>query len=433
MNILELAKKYESYIIEQRRYFHENPELSEMEFETLKAIQKELDAMGIEWIEVEDGGILAFINGAKEGRTVLLRADIDALPVQETPDNLKPGMRTCVSKVPGVMHACGHDGHISMQLGAAKILLEKKDELEGRVILCFERSEEGGSGKVKVSKIFKYIEDNNIEIDTVYGTHMLSTAPSGLVAINDEGMMAGVMPFDITIEGRGGHGSRPDQSINPIDAFWAIYGGLQQLRLTKIDPYKALGYSVGVLEAGKVSNVIPQTCRFAGTMRTYDTDDAGVVFYEAFKNLVENTCKAYNCVPTYNRFSKPGYATVNDPVMAQWARKTLAKELGEGVVGTWEPWMASESYGSYLRQWPGVFVFVGCRNEEKGVGAAHHNQAFDLDEDVLYLGAAGAATYAIEYLKDNTLKGGRIRTFKEVHKNNPSTTPEEFAAMYPEG
>ena len=125
MKNIEIAKKYEDYIIEMRRYFHENPELSNMEFNTLKRICEELDKMGVEYTVIENGGILGKIVGKAEGRKVLLRADIDALPVQETPDNLKEGMRTCVSKNPGVMHACGHDGHIAMLLGAAKVILEK--------------------------------------------------------------------------------------------------------------------------------------------------------------------------------------------------------------------------------------------------------------------------------------------------------------------
>ena len=131
MKNLEVAKKYEEYMIEMRRYFHENPELSNMEDKTVEKICGELDAMGIEYVVIPNGGILAKIVGKAEGRKVLLRADIDALPVLETPDNLKEGGRTCVSKVPGVMHACGHDGHIAMLLGAAKILLEKKEEIEG--------------------------------------------------------------------------------------------------------------------------------------------------------------------------------------------------------------------------------------------------------------------------------------------------------------
>lgn len=429
MKNLELAKKYENYMIELRRYFHENPELSSQEDKTVEKLCEELDKLGIEYTVIPNGGILAKIVGKEDGRKVLLRADIDALPVLETPDNLKEGKRTCISKTPGVMHACGHDGHMAMLLGAAKILLDKKDEIEGTVYLCFERGEEG-TGNVKY--IFAYIEREGIEIDAVYSTHLLATAPTGYLAINDAGMMAGAMGFDITIDGQGGHGSRPDQSINPIDAFWAIYGGMLSLRLQKVDPYKTCTYSVGKLSGGVVGNVIPQTVSFAGTMRTFDREDAGMTFYNEFRHLIDKTCEAYKCRPIYNRYTLPGLPVVNDTDMAQWARKVIGEELGAENVGTWEPWMASESYGQYLAQWPGVFAFLGMENEEKGVGAAHHNQAFDIDEDVLKLGATGAATYAIEYLKDKSLKAGRKLSYREVYDMSGRSTPEEVKELFGE-
>lgn len=408
MTNLELAKKYEEYIISMRRYFHENPELSDHEDKTVEKLSEELTKMGIEHVVIPHGGILANIKGPREkdnGKKVLLRADIDALPVQETDTVLFDKPRTVKSKNDGVMHACGHDGHMAMLLGAAKILLEKKDEIEGTVYLVFERGEEV-TGNVKY--IFKYMTDNNMHFDSVWGIHLLSTLETGKVAINDTNMMAGAMGFDVTLEGRGGHGSRPDQSVSPIDAFRAIYQGLEGIRLRKIDPYKTLTYSVGKLSSGLQGNVIPDDCTFGGTMRTFDRDGAGMVFHDEFKKLIEDTADAYGCTVKYNRYSLPGFAVVNDPECAQFARKVIAKELGEDcVIGDAEPWMASESYSQYLLQWPGVFCFIGMKNDEKGVGAAHHNRYFDIDEDVLIKGSVGAATYALEFLKsdiDNSKK-----------------------------
>ncbi|MBO7739673.1 MAG: amidohydrolase [Oscillospiraceae bacterium] len=411
MKNIEIAAKHEDYIINMRRYFHENPELSDHEHNTVKTIAAELDSMGIDYVIVEKGGILATVKGATDnGKAVLLRADIDALPVQETPDNLKVGGRTCISKVDGVMHACGHDGHIAMLLGAAKILSEKKIELAGTVYLCFERGEEAVGN---VGYIFAYIEKQGIKIDTVYGTHLLATAPSGYMVINDTNMMAGAMAFDITIDGRGGHGSRPDQAVNPIDAFWAIYGGMLSLRVQKIDPYKTLTYSVGKVNAGNAGNIIPQTANFSGSMRTFDQEGAGMTFYNELRNLIDRTCEAYGCRPIYNFYTKPGLPIVNDPELAQFARKVIGAEIGTDIVGEGEPWMASDSYSQYLKQWPGVYAFLGMENAEKGIGAAHHNQAFDVDESVLKLGSAAAATYAIEYLRTDGLMGGRRMGYRE--------------------
>ncbi len=411
MKNIDIAAKYENYIINMRRYFHENPELSNLEDNTVATIAAELDEMGIEYVIVENGGILASVRGEKDnGKSVMLRADLDALPIQETADNLKIGGRTCMSKNDGVMHACGHDGHIAMLLGAAKILCEKKSELEGTVYLCFERGEEATGN---IGYIFAYIEKNNIKIDTVYGIHLLATAPTGRMVINDTNMMAGAMAFDITIDGRGGHGSRPDQSINPIDAFWAIYGGMLSLRIQKIDPYKTLTYSVGKVNAGVAGNIIPQTVNFSGSMRTFDRDGAGMTFYNELKHLVDSTCSAYGCTPIYNLYTKPGLPVVNDPELARFAKTVIANDIGSDKVVEGEPWMASESFPQYLMQWPGVYAFLGMQNEEKGIGAAHHNQAFDIDEDVLKLGSAAAATYAIEYLRTEGLAGGRKMGYRE--------------------
>ena len=421
MKNIDIAKKHEEYIISMRRYFHENPELSDKEDNTVARISTELTQMGIDHVVVPHGGVLATIKGEKDnGRSVLLRGDIDALPVQENDCNLK-FKRRVKSKVDGVMHACGHDGHTAMLLGAAKVLLEKKAEIEGTVYLCFERGEEGTEN---MRYLLAYIEKNNIKIDTVFAIHLASTIDKGIFGINDTNMLAGAMGFNITIEGQGGHGSRPDQSINPIDAFWAIYGGLLSLRLQKVDPYKTCTYSVGTVDGGVVGNVIPQTVTFGGTMRTFDRDDAGMKFYEEFRHLIDKTCEAYRCTPTYNSYGLPGLATVNDPACAQFARKVIADEIGAEQVMTTEPWMGSESFSHYLKLWPGVFAFLGVRNMEKGVGAAHHNHLFDIDEDALYLGSGAAATYALEFLKNGPetesrkMKGSYKEVLKSLGKEN---------------
>ncbi len=395
MTNLELAKKYEGYMVDLRRHFHENPELSGQEFKTVERISEELTNMGIEHIVVEDGGVLGFIRGEKPGKMVLLRADCDALPVLEK-ENLN-NTRSCWSKVPGVMHACGHDAHTAALLGAAKILLEKKDEIEGTVLLCFERGEEGAGNSIN---LFVYMDKHGIKPDTTFGMHIDTTVPTGQIAINDKDMLAGAMGFDITIEGRGGHGSRPDQSINPINCFTAINQRLQELRLLKVTPFETCTYSIGKLEAGVRGNVIPQKVNFAGTMRCFDTDGVGAIFAEEFKNAVDGICAAYGCVPTYNRYSKPGFATVNDPEYAQYARKVIATEFGAENVVLHEPLMGSESYSQYLKQWPGVFGLIGVGNPEKGVGAANHNEKFDLDEDALVWAATAHVTYALNFLKD---------------------------------
>lgn len=398
MGFYNKAKEIESYIVDWRRHFHTHPELSGEEFETIKTLKAEFDNLGVEYVEIPNGGLLGKIVGNLPGdKSVMLRADVDALPVIEQDDNLS-GPRVCKSSVDGVMHACGHDGHMAMLLGAAKLLNDKKDEFGGTVYLCLERGEEG-TGNVKY--IFAYLDKYDINPDSVFGIHLLSTQKTGTFGISDGPMMAGAQAFSITIEGKGGHGSRPDQSINPIDAFAAIYNYLENYRLAKVNPFETLTYSVGVIDAGNVPNVIPQTLRFSGTARFFNREEVGVPFQKTFKEKVVQLAEAYDCQVHFNMYTKAFFAVVNDKDCAVFAREHFKEEFGEEAVIIPDPWMASESYSRYLAQWPGVFAFLGMENEEKGIGAAHHNHLFDVDEDVLAMGAAGAASYAYNFLNSD--------------------------------
>lgn len=415
MKFYEKAKEIEEYIIDLRRCFHENPELSGAEFETIKTITKELDKLDVEYIEIPDGGILGRIKGNRPGnKKVLLRADIDALPVDERDENLK-NKRVCKSKNEGIMHACGHDGHTAMLLGAIKLLIEEKDNFGGEIILCFERGEEGFGNH---RQIHAYMEKYNIVPDSVWAVHLISTQETGTIGIRDGAMMAGSLFFDITLEGKGGHGSRPDQANNPISAFTAIYNNMESIRINKIDPFETISYSIGSVNAGSVANVIPQKLTFKGTVRFLDREKAGYPFYYEFKEKVEKISEAYGVKATFNSYPKPGFPLINDATCAKFARKLMIDEFGEEKIIKPEPWMASESMSSYHLQWPGIFAFLGMKNEEKGIGAAHHNEYFDIDEDVLVMGATGAASYAVNFLNsDLELEGKKYRgKFKEYLK-----------------
>ena len=411
MNALNLTAKYEDYITGLRRWFHENPELSGKEYETIRKIDAELTAMGIEHTIVENGGILGWIHGKNpNGKTVLLRADCDALPVLEK-ENLN-GTRACWSKNEGVMHACGHDAHTAMLLGAARALLDCQDELEGDVLLCFERGEESG-GNVKY--LFAYMEQQGIHVDSCFGLHANVPAPTGSIIINDTDTLAGSMGFEVTLEGQGGHGSRPDQANNPIDCFFAIYQRLEALRLTSIDPFKTCTYSVGSLHAGKQGNVIPQTLTFSGSMRCFDSEGVGMTFYKEFRHVIDCTAEAYHCKVRYDRYTLPGLATVNDIECSAFAKRILAEEFGADHILTAEPQMGSESFSQYLKQWPGVFGLLGVHNPEKGTGAANHNEAFDVDEAALKYGAAAHVKYAVEFLRSDFQTTHQEKlTFREI-------------------
>ena len=346
------------------------------------------------------GGVIGYIEGTKagKGKTVLLRADCDALPVQETKDNLA-GPRVCCSKVDGVMHACGHDGHTAILLGAAKILSEHKDEIAGKIILFFERAEENGGG---FPQMLAYMDKHDITADTCYGTHLFAMLESGKVGLITGGTMSTAMAFDVTIHGKGGHGSRPDQANSPIDCFVAIYNALEAARLTKITPFQPLTLSVGLLQSGAVSNVIPNDLTFAGTARLFDRDEVGYPFKDARWQIGGLASVLLMAAPPPTICSTdPSYPVYNDPECVEFARKLVAAELGDEVVAQPEPWMASESFSRLQVLMPGVFALVGVNNPEKGTGAAHHNEFFDLDEDVFQLAVTGAVTYALNFLESD--------------------------------
>lgn len=431
MGFYEKAKDIEKYIIDWRRHFHAHPELSSQEEQTIKTLKEEFDNLGIEYIEVPNGGLLGIVKGNLPGdRSVMLRADVDALPVDEQDDNLA-GPRICKSTVDGVMHACGHDGHMAMLLGAAKLLLDKKDEFGGTVYLCLERGEEG-TGNVKY--IFAYMDKHGINPDTAFGIHLLSTQKTGTWGISNDAMMAAATFFQVTIEGKGGHGSRPDQSNSPIDAYVAIYNYLQAFRLAKVNPFTTLTYSLGMLKAGNVGNVIPQTLTFAGNARFLDREESGMPFYNEFRGALEKISEAYKVTYNYDRFDRPGFPVTNDKEMAILTRDWFGKEFGEENIVIPEPWMASESFAQYLVQWPGVFAFLGMENEEKGIGAAHHNHLFDVDEDVLAMGAAGAAIYAFNYLNSDVQPAqrpynGKVKELFLELGNSEETIEEWYAGV----
>ena len=395
MDFKKLASEQEQYMIEVRRYLHRHPELSTLEFETLKFIMGELDKIGVPYVEVENGGIIATIEGDKPGKTLLMRADIDALPVTESPENLK-GPRDCISENPGVMHACGHDAHTAMLLGAAKILWASKSEIKGKILLVFERGEEGVGNMVY---LMNYIDKNEIQIDGAWAIHMLATLDSGKISLTSGPVMAGGVSFDVVIKGKGGHSSRPDMSNNPLDCFNTIYTALQSICMRNISPYEPLTLSVCLVEGATKSNVIPETIRFSGGARVFDAEKTGMPFYYAVQRVIENICRAYDCDWEYISLRKPSPSVVNDADCCKLAEQAVTKALGAEYIQNEEPWMASEDFGVYIQLWPGLLAFVGIQNPEKGSGAAHHNDQFEMDDDVLVLGATSSVAYAFEFLE----------------------------------
>lgn len=395
MQILDAVRAFEAQMIEERRYLHANPELSGQETKTADYIVSQLDALGMNIHIVPSGGVIGVLNGGKEGPCVLLRADIDALPIQESEKNLK-ALRGVISQNPGVMHACGHDAHTAMLLCAARVLTQMKDELAGCVLFVFERGEEIG-GKGFIEHLLPYI-DEHFSVDACYATHVRWDIPAGMMLVLDGPVMAGAFGFDVTIHGRSGHGSRPDLASSPIDCFCAIHQQANALRMRVVDPEQVLTYSLGVVKAGEQKNIIPDSLRFAGTVRTYDVAGSGERFASELRKIIDSACAAHGCEAEYHAFTRPIYETRNHPQAAQFARRAIEKHVGAGTLISGTRWMATESMSAYLKLWPGVLSFTGIKNEALGCGANHHTPQFDVDEAALVPGAAAACAFALEYL-----------------------------------
>ena len=394
MDIRKLLEENKDYIIGMRREFHRHPEISWQETETMARIEAQLDAMGIEHERVEHGGVLGFIRGGKPGKTILLRADIDALPVPESAENLK-GPKPCVSENRGVCHACGHDGHIAGLLGAAKILSEHKEELAGTVVLMFEEAEELMENVVRLQD---RVEALGYQMDTAAGLHLYAAMDTGKIAILDGNTMSGAYLFHVVLKGRGGHGSRPDLSISPIDCFCAVYAALQGGRMRKVSPFDMFTLSICKVQGGNTHNVIPDELRFAGSVR-YLNMEAGKWFKAFLRETLEQICPLYECGYEIEIESGPALPVYNDPACAAKGRAAVTALFGADCLESPEPWMASETFAETLARWPGFFALVGIKNEEKGTGAAHHNPKFDIDEDALVYAAGTLLAYAAEILK----------------------------------
>jgi len=383
----------EEYIIDVQEHLHRHPEMSLMETETMAFIKKELDSMGIPHNYVEGGGILGHIEGERPGKTLLLRADIDALQMDENTSN-NTRKKVCVSLDPGLCHGCGHDGHVAMLLGAAKILSRRRD-FAGRVILLFEQAEEIFSG---VYKVCDYLQLTRTHIDSVFSMHLYAGIPSGQFSVCPGPVMSGSTTFDRSIIGASGHGSRPDQANSPVDCFAAAYAGLSVLKTRLISPFRPFSFSVGHISAGATHNVIPDELRFSGTIRYFDTAD-GESFLAAMDKLLENTAEAYGCKTRHNVKSLIRPVLINDPSAAALAAECWNSFMPEGSLINAEPWMASETMAVIHSHWPGAMGFLGINNPSKGTGAPHHNGHFEIDQDVLKYGTAMHVAYARNFLK----------------------------------
>ncbi len=393
MNVPALVAGCSDDLRRLRRRFHTYPELSLQESGTIAAICAELNRFGIPHREIEKGGVIATVEGALPGKTLLLRADMDALPMQESECNLA-GPRTCRSAVDGVMHACGHDGHTAILLVVARLLQQNRQQLKGRYLLVFERGEEEFDG---IEALMQEL-DATEHYDGAWALHLMAGLDTGKVSVEAGPRMSGPFSFSYTIEGKSGHGSRPDLANNPLNTFLDFYQSVLLLKGQRANPYYPVTFSIGSIHAGTASNIVPPELTFSGTCRILDFDKVGAFWVTAIDASLHDACRRHGTTCRRHSYTPRDMAVVNNGVCAGIAQKAAVKLFGEGSLASMEPWMASECFSMYLKRAPGLLAFVGTRNPQKGSGADHHNVQFDLDEDSLDIGACLTLQYALDFM-----------------------------------
>ena len=380
-NLLREAEKIKMQIIDWRRDFHMHPELKYEEERTSRIVEEHLREWGYS-IKRVGTGIIGDIGLG--GKVVALRADMDALPVQEENDVLYK------SKIQGKMHACGHDAHTAMLLGAAKIIAAHKDELNGRVRLIFQPAEEGGNGAVRM------IEGGALEgVDAIFGFHVWMDLPSGVIGIRDGPFLAGAGIFNGKVMGKGGHGASPHETVDPIPVTAEAVLAFQTITSRNVPPIESGVLSVTAIHGGTAFNIIPEEVEFKGTFRFFKPE-IGEMIQRRVREVLEGVTKAHGAEYelSIEELTPP---TINSPEMADFAREVAEKyNLRYGDV---PPTMGAEDFAFYLQRVPGAFLALGIRNEEKGIIYPHHHPRFDVDEGVLYLGTAMEVALAFEFLR----------------------------------
>lgn len=398
MNYRKRAEEISGFITESRHYLHQHAELSFKEHETTRFLVSELDKMGIPVQSFEDyTGCIATIRGGKPGsRTVLLRADIDALPIREN-----SGV-PFESENPGVMHACGHDCHAAMLLGAAKLLWESREELCGTVKLLFQAAEEVFIGS------HYYVDKGYLnDVDAAMGLHVWGTVPKGKIAVIDGPAMASCDNFRITVHGVSTHGSTPNLGRDAIVAASAIIMNLQTIVSRVNDPLNSLVVTVGKIKAGTQFNIITDTAVMEGTVRGYVPETRNMV-EEVMRRIVTGTAETMGCTADLEYFYLEPPVRNDNLQLNEIARNAARKLYGEDAVCRAERATGSEDFSYIMEKIPdSLFVFLGYYDEETGCVYPVHNEKFRISEDILPVGAAEYAQFAADYLESS--EGGEDR------------------------
>ena len=370
-----------------RREFHRHPELSWREVETTKKIAARMAELGVSVIKKgfkgTQCGLVAEIKGAKPGPTLMIRADIDALPVAEDPSH------DVASECAGVMHACGHDAHAAILAGVVQVVQEHRDELCGAVRFLFQPAEEAGPG----SGAPAVIADGALEgVDAIIGEHVQSQMPAGKIGWKKGPMMASADIWDIVIHGKGGHGASPHRAVNPMLCAAALVPALTAIAPQEVSALEPVVVGIGAIKAGEARNVIPDTCTMCGTVRCSDMETREAM-PERFRRIVDGIAAAWNCTADL-KYEKVYPVTVNDPDVTDWILDVAKAEGLEDRLVEREFAMGSEDFSYYGEKIPAAYFNLGM-----GTDAPHHSAEFRVDDAVVPLGVKLLSALALDYGK----------------------------------
>ena len=386
------TEKIKDWLIELRREFHQHPEPSMEEFRTCRTIKETLSELGLEpEPNFPEPAVVATLTGAEEtGPTIALRADMDALPITEK--NEVP----YASQNPGLMHACGHDAHLAMLLGAGMVLNKRRSQLPGNVKLIFQPSEETYPGGARMLIEHGVLE--NPHVDAIFAHHVQSHLEVGQVGVKPGNFMASTREFTLTVKGKSGHAAHPQRGIDSIVITAQIIMAFQTIASRLTSPTTPVVVSACTIAGGVKPNVLAGEVTVAGTVRVLE-EAVGQQVERQMEEIVRGLTQTYGA--GYSLHFQPGYPAVqNDPALAELVTAAAAKIVGkEHVIQLEQPSMGGEDFGWYQRYRPGVITNLGCGNAARGLTAPIHNERFDIDEDCLVYGAAITAQVAWDYLR----------------------------------
>ena len=384
------ATEIQDWIVEIRRRLHRHPELMYEEVETSRLVRETLDGLGIEYRSpIAKTGVLGWL-GDGDGPCVALRADMDALPIHEETD---VDFR---SELDGKMHACGHDCHTAMLLGAARLLKERESEIHGTVKLLFQPAEEGGAGGKLMSEEGVLDEP---AVERIFGLHGWPELETGQAGSRPGTFLAASSSLTMTVAGKGGHAAMPHLAVDPVHAAAQIITSLQGIVSREADPLNSGVVSITAVHGGEASNVIPTEVQLRGTVRALTMDNL-VWLQQRVIDIAAGVAAAHRFEAT-TLFPGNDYPpTVNDPATWDFARNLAGRMLGDERIEELAPVMGGEDFAYYTERVPGCFVALGIADEQKGTGISVHNPKFKVDEDALPLGTALHVQFAMEMLEE---------------------------------